>query len=94
MFTMTDYEDFIARYDWKNSKSYEATAPHEYLVRKNIPAEDQDIFNSFIKYIRDHGIPERFWRQRYVYLYMYGWKYWTMGAPVTETTIINRARVT
>jgi hypothetical protein len=34
-------------------------------------------------------------RPRYhnTYLELDGWEYWTMGAPLPETTVINRARV-
>jgi hypothetical protein len=28
------------------------------------------------------------------YLEVDGWEYWTMGAPIAETTVINRSRTT
>jgi hypothetical protein len=32
-------------------------------------------------------------RYHHTYLEIDGWDYWTMGAPVEETTVINRARL-
>jgi hypothetical protein len=36
---------------------------------------------------RDAATP----RYRLTYLELDGWEYWSMGAPVPETTVINRA---
>lgn len=49
-------------------------------------------FVEVVQYIRDHGRRERWGKYNHHYLYLSGWKYWTMGAPAEETTIINRAR--
>ena len=62
--------------------------PHEYTVRGETPDE---AFEWFVRHISEHGYRARFGERAYTYLEVDGWRYWTMGAPVEETTIINRA---
>lgn len=65
--------------------------PHEYTLRRAAP--DVPLFERFVMYIRAHGY-EKSWRgtpRRY--LDIDGWSYWSMGAPLEETILINRARV-
>lgn len=70
----------------------EVTAPHEYAVRgKNPFLEDEFVY--FVKYIRKHGYEEKFWSKAHTYYNVGEYKYWTMGNPIDETTIINRAAV-
>ena len=61
--------------------------PHEYIVRGKV---DESLFVQLVKYIREHGYQGRFYRMSITYLDDRGLTYWTMGAPVEETTIINR----
>lgn len=82
--------DFITAQTWTFAKSM-AKIPHEYIVRERI--KDDESFNALILYIRSNGVKERFFSKEFVYWYNGEYKYWTMGAPVDETTIINRARV-
>ena len=35
----------------------------------------------------------RWGKYNFPYLIIDGWKYWTMGAPIEETIIINRAEI-
>lgn len=41
---------------------------------------------------REHGIRERWSKYNNPYLYVDDYKYWTMGAPLEDTTVINRAK--
>lgn len=86
-------KDFIKRNKWKEAKSYKKTAPHEYLVLDDLSKKDKIDFIDFIIYIRKNGIKERFWRTFFIYYYLDGYKYWTMGNPIEETTILNRVKV-
>ena len=43
--------------------------------------------------IREYGTKERFGKNRYIKLELDGWKYWSMGWPVNQTILINRAKV-
>ena len=84
--------EYIATVRWQWAKTYAKSWPHEYTVRKWRPELDQE-FVAFARYVREHGRPEPFLDRTHIYLYLEGHKYWTMGAPVDETTVINRARL-
>jgi hypothetical protein len=88
----TRVEKFIDSADWVFAKTYAKTAPHEYAVREKYPClEDEFVY--FVKFIREHGYTEEFWSKTYIYYDVGTYKYWTMGNPIDETTIINRAAV-
>ncbi len=87
-------ERLLLAHPWKSatSKRYEKL-PHQYTLRKQW-ANDQD-FVWCVEYIRRVGYQERFIGRVWTYLDVCsdaGWyQYWTMGGPVSETTLINRA---
>lgn len=81
--------DFFSKQEWIYSKTYAEKAPHEYIVRENINGTD-DEFIEAVNYIRANGFVASFWRHPNTYLYLDGKFYWTMGAPVEETVVINR----
>ncbi len=64
--------------------------PHFYTLKREWGNPKE--FEKAVLYIRENGYKE-LWKdgQHYIYLYMNGWKYWTMGSPVSETILINRA---
>ena len=63
--------------------------PHEYIVRKRV---DEKLFEQLVIHIRTHGHKGRFYEKDITYYDEAGMVYWTMGAPLDETTIINRCR--
>jgi hypothetical protein len=63
--------------------------PHEYIVRKQV---DEQLFEQLVIHIRTHGHKGRFYEKAITYYDEAGMVYWTMGAPLNETTIINRCR--
>ena len=67
------------------------TAPHAYTLKENWA--DPNLFDSVVQFIRDNGVPERFYTKSYIYYYANGYKYWTMGNPIAITKLINRAEV-
>jgi hypothetical protein len=79
--------DYIDDCFWKPSKQ---SASHAYTVREWRPQNDAD-FVKFVELIRTYGHPENFYSKTYIYLHIDGLKYWTMGSPIPETIIINRA---
>ncbi len=79
------FQIYISSVRWKQAKSEKFK--HSYTVREWHP----DTFERAVKIIRKYGVPERFYKQTYVYLYIDGLKYWTMGAPLEKTIIINCA---
>lgn len=78
------FREYIAGAKWQEAKS---GPPHHYTVRSWQP----DTFERAVLLIRSYGVGERFWSKTYTYFYYEGYKYWTMGAPLDKTIIINRA---
>lgn len=93
MTSEADYDkirDMIARCQWKFAKTM-PFAPHEYIVKDRCPLT-KDEFEYFVNMQREHGIRERWGKYNNPYLYIDDYKYWTMGAPIEGTTVINRAK--
>lgn len=85
--------DFIARRRWQEAVTYRKIAPHEYTVREWVPGEKaNEEFDRFTTFIRRFGYADYYYRIRHIYWVVDDYKYWTMGWPVGETTVINRAR--
>ena len=88
-----DYEnlrEMIARCQWTFAKTM-PWAPHEYIVRGKCPLTEEE-FLYFINMQRRYGVEERWGKNVLPYLYIDGYKYWTMGAPLEETIVMNRAK--
>jgi hypothetical protein len=66
--------------------------PHEYCLRKNWSAETS--FDDVVLFIRQNGYEAVFGQRAYTYFHFDGYQYWTMGFPVCDTTLINRAKLT
>ena len=66
--------------------------PHWYSHKKNWP--DPYEYEEVVRLVQTYGYNRR-WKNRKYYrsLTLNGHYYWTMGAPVDETTILNRARM-
>ena len=67
-------------------------APHEYIVKDKCSLSTEE-FEYFVNMQRQHGVKEQWGKYNNPYLYIDDYKYWTMGAPIEETTVINRAKV-
>jgi hypothetical protein len=65
--------------------------PHEYCLRENWSAEAS--FDDVVVYIRQNGFEQRFDDYPYTYFYIDGYQYWTMGSPVCDTILLNKARL-
>ena len=64
--------------------------PHWYTLRKYWKDAD---FCYVVSAIREHGYSEIFKGRRYMMFNMNNMKYWTMGAPLEQTILINRAKI-
>jgi hypothetical protein len=82
-----DVKSFVNQEKWTFAKTYAATWPHEYIVRDRV---DEDLFVRLVWHIRTYGYEGRFYRKSITYFDEDGLVYWTMGAPIEETTIVNR----
>jgi len=79
---------FISNEKWTYAKTMPKW-PHEYLVREKV---DETLFVELAAFIRENGYEGRFYNKAITYYDHDGRVYWTMGAPIEETTIINRCR--
>jgi len=66
--------------------------PHCYTLRERW-GNDED-FAWVVSYIREHGYVGRFGKTRYTYLDVNNHYYWTMGAKLDRTILINRKPLT
>jgi hypothetical protein len=80
---------FIATHTWKFAKTM-PKCPHFYTMRKD---SDPSEFEWFVLFIRQHGFQRTYFKKIRTYLEIDGWEYWTMGAPVEETILVNKAEV-
>lgn len=64
--------------------------PHEYTLKKDW---DKSQFEEVVKFIRKNGKIEKYYKKDIIYLYTGNFKYWTMGNPIEQTILINRANV-
>ena len=87
-----EIDAFISAHKWTFAKTM-AHIPHSYVVRKN--CRDEAEFERFVLHIRAHGYEAPFGRRTFTY---FDWmvadtlhQFWTMGAPLERTIIINRA---
>jgi hypothetical protein len=65
--------------------------PHWYTLRKEWT--DDEAFKKIVQFIRDNGYIEYFWRKPFTMFNLGEYKYWTMGNPIEDTTLINRAKI-
>ena len=63
--------------------------PHEYIVRGKV---NENLFEQLIQHIRLYGYKGNFYEKRITYYEHTGMVYWTMGAPIDDTKIINRCK--
>lgn len=82
-----DVKSFIAAQSWRYAKTYREW-PHWYIVRKDA---DEQSFVEFVSIIRKDGYKGRFYDREIIYYDVDEYTYWTMGAPIEETDVINRA---
>jgi hypothetical protein len=82
-----EFASFVDGLEWKFARTMPKN-PHSYIVRDWV---DETVFEDAVRFIRENGYVQNWFSKRFVYFDYDGHKYWTMGAPVSETTIINRA---
>ena len=78
--------NFIDKEKWTFAKTMPKW-PHEYIVREQV---DENLFVELVEHIRANGYRGNFYKKEITYYEENGLVYWTMGAPVSETIIINR----
>jgi len=87
------FRKFVQDHHWTVAKTM-PWAPHEYTLRRNCTGpQDESDFERVVLGIRSLGYEEKYGKSTYIRYDLDGWKYWTMGAPLDQTILINRARV-
>lgn len=93
-----DFETFahaMQRAPWRFAKTM-PHMPHHYTLREHwLPQEqwsDDDLFAWCVQYIRSHGYRYKFGGRWYLQMDVNEHYYWSMGAPIPETILINRKR--
>lgn len=81
----------IAAHDWVFAKTL-AHNPHFYTLREKWSRDDD--FLEMVMMIRENGHQVYFGNKLYTVIDVDGWRYWSMGAPVHETILINRRVLT
>jgi hypothetical protein len=95
--TLNAARSYIANVRWQFATTMPQW-PHEYTVRDWALGRDR-AFVGLVELIHSKGEvkpwPKHSESPRYhhAYLVIDDWQYWTMGSPVQETTVINRARM-
>jgi len=84
----TELIDFVKGENWTYAKTMPMW-PHEYIVRERV---DETLFEQLVKHIRTNGYEGKFYSKNITYYDEGGMTYWTMGAPLDETIIINRCK--
>jgi hypothetical protein len=62
--------------------------PHSYCLRGE--ASDHEAFERIVEFIREYGARYPWWGAVYEQLPLGEYCYWSMGAPLSETQLINR----
>lgn len=85
--TPEEFAAFVARAPWRFAATM-PEVPHEYTLRRQ---HDPQVFEAAVRFIREHGRPARWGRTTRIYFELDGKRYWTMGWPVEQTIVLNRA---
>jgi hypothetical protein len=81
-------KNFINNAIWTFAKTM-PDWPHEYIVKRDV---DENLFIETVRHIREFGYPGSFYQMPITYYEEQGQVYWTMGAAIEETIIINRCK--
>jgi hypothetical protein len=85
---------FVNKYQWTFAKTYAQKAPHEYLVLDRIKDEwDRDMFVGVAQFINDAGFTAYYYSRQGRYYILDDYYYWTMDEVISETDLINRAKL-
>lgn len=80
----------IAGHSWVFAKTM-PKCPHYYTLRRNWYVDADFVW--LVELIRRCGVPEFWGKVKHIYFCEGEWKYWSMGAPLAATILVNRARI-
>src|SRR5678816_521491 len=82
-----DVRHFVESTTWTFAKTYAATWPHEYVVRRS---ENAPMILALAQHIAEHGTEARFYAQVRKYHHEGGKVYWAMAPTPEASGLINR----
>jgi hypothetical protein len=85
--TPEEFAAFVRAAPWRFAATM-PHIPHEYTLRRQ---HDPAVFEAAVRFIREHGYEAKWGRATHTYYDLDGRTYWTMGAPIAATVLINRA---
>jgi hypothetical protein len=90
-YTKEDIDRMLSSKSYKFAKTM-PNDPHAYAMFYQFDNRPQ--FEKVVQFMRDNGVKEH-WKygKYYIYYYLDGYKYWTMGFDLPTTKLINRAEV-
>ena len=88
--TSEEFLEFVNSWQWTFAKSYAKKSPHEYINCTAYHSRRED-FERAVTFIRENGEAEMYYRKEFTVYKIGGHKYWTMGAPMSVTRILNRS---
>ena len=91
MITEKEFDAFVEKGYWHYAKTYEKISVHWYVVRQEFA--DDRFFDDVVLFIRENAIPVNFRGKEFQCYFHNGYKYWTMGNPISQTRIINRNKI-
>ena len=86
--TVEEFGDVVTHAKWAFAKTMRHI-PHEYTLKKNNAGE---VFDAAVVFIREKGDVRPWGEYMHTYFDHDRWTYWTMGAPIDQTILINRER--
>lgn len=86
--TLERFGQWSREQHWTYAKSMPKW-PHWYVAVESV--SDPEMFRAAVATIRQYGYWARFFKRRNLHLDLDGWTYWTMGAAIADTRIINAA---
>ena len=84
---------FINQFEWIFAKTFARICPHEYIVKTKMDRTFWDTFENVVEHIRTAGFEAKYDARTGMYYILDDYYYWTMGEPISETTILNRAKI-
>ena len=88
--SINNLKSFIDKSHWRFAKTMPGI-PHWYTLKSDC---DNNEFEQAVQTIRKDGYDDPYYGKVYRAINVGSYKYWTMGAPVKETTLINRKKLT
>jgi len=86
--TGEEIKDYISKVFWRTS----VDESHQYTLDSWNP-DLAGVFSKFVIHIRRYGYIDKFMGSEYTYFNVGDYQYWSMGAPLNETILINRAKL-